>query len=221
MKEFIWHFLSSLKMLLGCRGHAINRKEIGNGNTVESRGKLKNVQIEIIGNCNHLCIRDNARLSNVLIYVSGDNHRLEIGEGCVIKAGSIWFEDMGCQIIIGKETTIESAHIAVTEPYKRIQIGDDCMFSTGIQIRTGDSHSIIDIVSNERVNYADDVIIDTHVWIGANATILKGVHIERNSVVASNSVGTKNVPANSVVAGVPARVIKSNVNWLRERIYGN
>lgn len=52
------------------------------------------------------------------------------------------------------------------------------------------------------------VIIRRNCWIGANATILPGVTISENSVVAAGAVVTKNVPANTVVAGIPAKVIK-------------
>lgn len=53
------------------------------------------------------------------------------------------------------------------------------------------------------------IIIGKNVWIGANVTILGGVTIGDNSVVAAGSVVNKDVPENTVAAGVPARVIKS------------
>lgn len=52
------------------------------------------------------------------------------------------------------------------------------------------------------------VVIRKKVWIGANVTILKGVEIGENAIVAAGSVVTKDVPANSVVGGVPAKVLK-------------
>ena len=53
-----------------------------------------------------------------------------------------------------------------------------------------------------------DVIIDEDVWVGSNAVILSGVHIGRGAVVAAGSVVTKDVPAYSIVAGVPAKILK-------------
>ena len=50
-------------------------------------------------------------------------------------------------------------------------------------------------------------------WIGAKATILKGVHIGDGAVVAAGSVVTSNIPAYTLCAGVPAKVIKKNVSW--------
>ena len=57
------------------------------------------------------------------------------------------------------------------------------------------------------------VIIEENVLIGANATILSGIHIGKNAIVGAGSVVTKNVEENMVVAGVPARVINKNVEW--------
>lgn len=53
------------------------------------------------------------------------------------------------------------------------------------------------------------IIVDDDCWIGAKSTILDGVHIQKESVVAAGSVVTKNVPAGSIVAGVPAKVLRS------------
>mgnify|MGYP003200177755 FL=1 len=49
-------------------------------------------------------------------------------------------------------------------------------------------------------------------------TINKGVTIESNNVIANNSVVTKSVPCNCITAGIPAKIVKNNINWLRKRI---
>jgi acetyltransferase-like isoleucine patch superfamily enzyme len=183
------------------------------------KGVLLNVKYDIVGNNNFVEILEGAVLSDMIIYMRGDNHKLRILENCKYKGGSIWFLDSYCQIEIGKNTSIESAHLAVTEPNKKIIIGEDCMFSGGIEFRTGDSHSIIDKETGKRINFAKDIIVGNHVWIGARSIILKGVNIGNNSIIATNSIVTKSVPNNSIVAGIPAKIIKNNVDWIRERIY--
>lgn len=148
----------------------------------------------------------------------GNGHQLIIEDGVVYKSGSVWFEDNNCQIIIGKNTTIEEAHLAAAEDNMRLSVGEECMLSHGINITTTDSHSIISISSKERINKASDVTIGKHVWIGRNVAINKGVLAGDNSVIAGHSVVTKEVPQNTIVAGAPAKVVKTDITWDRNRL---
>jgi acetyltransferase-like isoleucine patch superfamily enzyme len=92
------------------------------------------------------------------------------------------------------------------------------LFSGGVHLRTGDSHSLVDL-SGRRVNPSKDVEIGEHVWVGTKVTLLKGSAIAGHSVVAACSVVTKRFESqNCVVGGNPARVIRENVDWLVERI---
>jgi len=191
----------------------------GKNNIVINKGVLINVKYDIVGDGNTIEIMKGAVLSNMMIYMRGNNHKLKIGEDCHFKGGSVWFEDKNCRIEIGEKTTIESAHLAVTEPDRKIIIGDDCMFSNAIELRTGDSHSIIDNHTKKRINPAQDIIIGNHVWIGAHSIILKGVTVSDNSIIGTNSLVTGNIPGNSISAGIPAKVVKTDVDWVRERIY--
>lgn len=94
------------------------------------------------------------------------------------------------------------------------------MFSYDIDIRTGDSHSIINTISNERINYAKDIFIGNHVWVASHVSVLKGVHIFDNSIIASRSVVTKTFKeGNIIIGGIPAKKLKENVNWAKERTY--
>jgi len=85
----------------------------------------------------------------------------------------IWIEDSGGVVKIGNKTTVEKVHFASTEGGEII-IGRDCMLANDIDIRTGDSHSIISNDSGERINHAQDVNLKDHVWVGAHVRILKG-----------------------------------------------
>jgi acetyltransferase-like isoleucine patch superfamily enzyme len=190
----------------------------GKNNIIINKGTLFNVKYDIIGDNNVIEISKGAVLSNMMIFMRGNNHHLKIGEYVKYKRGSVWFEDENCVIEIGEKTTIESAHLAVTEPKRKIIIGYDCMFSNSIEFRTGDSHSIIDNETKKRINFAQDIIVGNHVWIGANSIILKGAKIGDNSIVGINSIVTKAFPNNSIVSGIPAKVIKDKVDWVRERI---
>jgi acetyltransferase-like isoleucine patch superfamily enzyme len=204
--------------------HIINsfKKPIsGNNNLIQNKGVFFKVKFDIIGNNNTIKIGKKTKLYNTTIFIRGDNHILIIDEDCIIKGGSFWFEDSFCKIHIGKDTTIESADLAVTENESTILIGEDCMFSDEIVLRTGDSHAIIDENKNIKINDAQDIIIGNHVWIGSRSTILKGVVIGNNAIIGTGSIVTKSVLCNTVSVGIPARMIKSNVGWSRNRFHND
>ena len=92
---------------------------------------------------------------------------------------------------------------------KRIQIGKDVAISHNVTIMDSDAHNIKEWNHKK----TKPVIIGNHVWIGSRAMILKGVKIGDGAVVAAGAVVTKDVPSNSLVAGVPAKVIKTNIIW--------
>lgn len=157
-------------------------------------------------------------MGGVKIRCYGNGHKLTIGNDIVFKSGQIKFENSNCFMSIGDYTTIEEAHFFVAEDGMSIQVGSDCMFSGRIKVYTTDGHSIIDTISGKRVNPAKKVVIGDHVWIGSDVKILKGVEIGSNCIIASNAVVTGNIPPNSIAAGVPAKVIKQDVTWNRERL---
>jgi len=118
-------------------------------------------------------------------------------------------------IKIGDKTSIEEARITSFEPYK-IEIGKDCMFSANIVIMNTDVHKIYDTTTKLKTNEGKEISIGNHVWLGIRAIILKGVSIGDNSIVAAGSIVTKDVKANTVVSGNPARQVKENRNWSRD-----
>lgn len=191
----------------------------GNHNVMQNQGVLLNCSFDISGDHNVVEIKPGAVVENMRIFMRGNSHRLFIGARCHLKGGDFYFEDDRCTIRIGDRTTVESAHFAVTEPDRSIVIGEDCMFSTGIELRTGDSHSIIDNTTQMRINYAKDIHVKNHVWIGANAIILKGVTLGNDSIVGTGSLVTADVPDNCIAAGIPAKVVRENINWLKKRVY--
>ena len=72
--------------------------------------------------------------------------------------------------------------------------------------------------TNKRINEGDIITIGNHVWLGMRAIILKGVNIEDNSIVAGGSIVTKDVKANTIVSGSPAKQIRENIYWTREEV---
>lgn len=92
------------------------------------------------------------------------------------------------------------------------------MFSNNIFITTSDFHAIFDISNFKRINNNKSVRICSNVWIASSCTILKGVTIGDFSVIGTGAIVTKNIPKNCIAAGIPARVVKSNIIWDRRNI---
>ncbi|HEX2967757.1 MAG TPA: hypothetical protein VHO46_01545 [Bacteroidales bacterium] len=188
---------------------------------IDKSAILKCCKFDIIGDKNKIEVNESSSLNNVTFFIRGNSNRIVIGDRVRFsRGGSIWIEDNECEAIIGENTTFEDSHIAVTEPNSKIHIGRDCMFAYDIDLRTGDSHSIIDSRTNERINFAQNINIGNHVWIASHVSILKGVNISDNTVVATRAVVTKSFSENNIlIGGLPAKKLKENINWDRHRIY--
>jgi len=99
-----------------------------------------------------------------------------------------------------------------------INIGSHVMFGPNVLIRGGNHNT--DVIGEYMINVKEkresddeDVNINDDVWVGANATILKGVNIGRGSIVAAGAVVTKSFPPYSVVGGVPAKILKRRFTY--------
>jgi len=90
------------------------------------------------------------------------------------------------------------------------------MFSADIVIMNTDVHKIYDTTTKLKTNEGKEISIGNHVWLGIRTIVLKGVNIGDNSIVAAGSIVTKDVKANTVVSGNPARQVKENRNWSRD-----
>jgi acetyltransferase-like isoleucine patch superfamily enzyme len=94
---------------------------------------------------------------------------------------------------------------------KEIRIGNDCLVARGVMIADYDGHPLAPERRKEAPAPEDiqPVVIEDQVWIAAHAVILKGVTIGRGSVVGAGAVVTSDIPPRVVVAGNPAKIIKS------------
>jgi acetyltransferase-like isoleucine patch superfamily enzyme len=148
-------------------------------------------------------------------------HAVVIGNHVSCYAGCSFAIGLNGRCTIGDFTLLNGALLMAEE---RIEIGSHCLISWNVGIADSDFHPLepaqrlLDAQALAPFFKArpprpelksSPVKIGNNVWIGMNAVILKGVTIAENSVVAAGSVVTKSVPANSVVAGNPAVVVKT------------
>ena len=115
-----------------------------------------------------------------------------------------FYTDFGKNITIGKDVFINSGcHF---QDQGGIEIGDGALIGHNVVLATI-NHGLNP--KENRKNHYAPIKIGAHVWIGSNATILPGVTIGDYAVVAAGAVVTRDVPAMTVVGGVPARVLKT------------
>ncbi|POP41390.1 hypothetical protein CHU32_22600 [Superficieibacter electus] len=175
------------------------------------------VNFNIEGQGHRINIEDGVILRNITINMSGENGYLHIKRSCNLR-GSIHIRQENSTIVIGQRTTFVAAHLFALEGCS-IVIGDDCMFSSGVIIRTSDEHSIIDLENNVRVNKAKDIFVKDHVWIGEGVTLNKGSEIPRGCVIGAKSLVLGRLDEeSSVYAGCPVRFLKGNIIWDRKLI---
>ena len=117
-----------------------------------------------------------------------------------------FFCDYGKHIRLGKRFFANFGLTVLDEAF--VTIGDDCFLGPNVNIYTA-CHSTNPVERNTRQEWAKPVTIGNSVWIGGNVTILPGVTIGDNCTIGAGSVVTHDIPANSIAAGNPARVIKT------------
>lgn len=139
-------------------------------------------------------------------FSGGNNLTLECWDS-YRNCGKIYKPELiiGNNVTFTSDTQISCAH--------KVVIGDNCLFGRYVYISDNThgkcDYSDLDIPPIEReLSSKGPVIIGKNVWIGRCSTILSGVTIGDNAIIGANSVVNKHVPANAVVAGVPAKIIK-------------
>jgi len=123
-----------------------------------------------------------------------------IGHGTKIRCheGEV---SIGDKTVLGQECTISA--------YQHVSIGEQCILADRVMLIDFD-HNVAEVERPIRVQgiYKRDTRVGSNVWIGHGAQILRGVTIGDNAIVGAGAVVTTDVPANAVVAGVPARILR-------------
>ena len=115
-----------------------------------------------------------------------------------------FYTDFGKNITIGKNVFINACcHF---QDHGGVTLGDGCQIGHNVVFATL-NHGIS---AEDRVHtYPAPIVLGKNVWVGSNSTILQGVTVGDNAIIAAGAVVTKDVPANTIVGGVPAKTIRS------------
>lgn len=138
----------------------------------------------------------NIHIGDCFTAIAEPMHRVEIG---------VWGRDPGAGAIHIGDAVLMSPGSRISAS-DEITIGDGVMMANGVYITDSDWHTVYD--RTKRADEPAPVHIGKNVWLGDHSIVLKGVSIGQNSVVAARAVVTKDVPADVIVAGNPARIVK-------------
>lgn len=201
---------SEAKMILK-RGCIIDRLDLHIGETSEM------VLNEEVGVCCNKCIEGRTD------WYIGRNAKMKIGsQGCFGGRVGECFLGENALLNIGRKFSINGNYRIILNSNTNIFIGDDCMFSYDISIRSNDGHSIFDITSGKNINsfynvsQTRKVVIGNHVWVGERVEILYNTKINDGSIIGAMSLVKGKIPNNCIAAGVPARVVRKNIAWCRK-----
>ena len=160
-----------------------------NGNLVLCTGKIQGSRAE----------------AYCLLY---ENAKLVVNGTCTVAYGTMLQAHKDATIDVG------SAHINSNTTIiadKSIKIGNDCLISRNVLIFDSDFHPVYD-ENHDRANPPSPVVIEDHVWIGAGATILRGVHISSGAAIGASALVTAKVPENVMISAIPGRAF-GKIEW--------
>jgi len=161
--------------------------------------RLKNIRahklVQEFNNSNVEAIEQKEEIIKELFGTVGDNPSIEHNFHC----------DLGVNIHVGDN--FYAGYNCTILDMAEVIIGHNCMIGPNVGIYTA-GHSV-EPKNRNKSGYAIPVKIGNDVWIGGSCTILPGISIGDNSIVAAGSVVTKNVPPNSIVAGNPAKMLRN------------
>jgi acetyltransferase-like isoleucine patch superfamily enzyme len=165
------------------------------------------------GQDNTVRIGDNCNLRALKISIQGTGNTLEIHSDCNLNGAiNIGIIGTGRTVKIGKNCTINGMFLNCRD--QDIYIGDDCLLSNEIKIRSSDAHKIFDAETKTQINTPHSpVIIGNHVWIGQGVFIGKNASIAEGCVVGTRSVITKKITEPNCIIGGIGKILRKGIYW--------
>ena len=193
---------------------------IRNGKRELCRKKIKGLSVKMKGINNVVEIEMPNNFVNSIIYCTGDNNLVSIAKTKYNHTNlnvQLRSYQKNRQVIIGKNSSSNGLEINCWRNNSKVVIGEDCMFSWGISINASDGHQIIDKNNGNVINNGYFCEIGNHVWVTQNVHICKNVKIADDTIVGACSIVTKTFDEpNVVIAGNPAKIVKTGTSWKRD-----
>jgi acetyltransferase-like isoleucine patch superfamily enzyme len=181
---------------------------------MRAHGMLNRKYLRLIARWAWLKLRWRGRLETDGLCFIGPGVEFEIGKGARVKLGRwCWIGhgtkvrahegevEIGAKSVLGQECTISS--------FQHVSIGRECIVADRVMLIDFD-HGVVEVDRPIRLQgiYKRDVKVGHNVWIGYGACVLRGATVGDNCVIGTSTVVTKDVPANAVIAGAPAKVLR-------------
>lgn len=184
-------------------------------------GTARNINILISGTGNELTIGNNSKIREINIQIIGNNCRVHLADDIqVVEQLDIYnhYQSKSTSINIGKGTSFFRSKIYNYDNDSRIIIGDDCMFGYNTVLYNSDGHAILQ--NGSIINKAREIKLGNHVWLGENAQILKNASVGHGCIVGRGAMVTKTFyeVQNAILVGIPARIQKTDIEWTRSSI---
>jgi acetyltransferase-like isoleucine patch superfamily enzyme len=201
-----------------------------NGNLVRLKTlnditSISGLTIHLGGKNNVIKILSNKNFHNTVLAVDGENNIVTIEKDIHCIDGVMFFignHYNNRMFYLGKNAMIMSGtNIYLEEHNARMTIGNNFLCSNNVLVQNSDGHVICDINTGYTINKASkDFVISDNVWLGRGSAVLKNAYIPKGAIVGARSVVTKQYyEENIVLAGSPAKIVKSNIKWSRDMFH--
>lgn len=178
--------------------------------------KIKGLRVNFIGSNSTVKVYYPCPKFQNAVITCRNNARVTIGgskyyiKNCFLDAAA-----SNSSITLGKNCFVRGGYIVTADKAGlNINIGDECLIANSVKITATDFHTVYDLNSKKPLNPPEDINIGKHCWICQDVTVAKGTVLADDTIVAAKSYVTGTFEkTNTIIGGVPARIIKENTSW--------
>ncbi|HCJ50099.1 MAG TPA: galactoside O-acetyltransferase [Microbacterium sp.] len=202
-------FQSAVRAVLMLTRGSLTRPLLRSSSGLVFRGRgVSILNPQYISNAGRLVLEDFVEVQGVSRRGISFGRSVSIGRGTTIRPSSYYGGEAGIGLRVGDRSSIGAGGFVGCSGW--IEIGDDVMLGPGVRLFS-ENHAFGDLSQTIKQQgvIRGELVIENDCWIGSGVTLLPNITVGRGSVIAAGSVVNRDVPPYSVVAGVPAKVVRS------------